>query len=290
VSHAFNAIRMDVREKRITISAKDGPKLSGNKNVAIYNNQFSFIRDNAIEPEAGAENWYVFNNKFFNIHGTFSFDLVACRNMFYVGNTILNNRKPEQGNTDRSGGVIFKFLGLPAEDGMPPLAPRKNLWSVFNSVQTRTSYVKKSRSMFWRDAYNAVGMYDMDHPVSTSNPRVAFNKFRWEDGDVSVRGMVTNDSDYPDGYPAENIDSEGMPKLSAPFDIPDFKIAPDEPLGGWNGELEKSSELDALSSYKLRLSRAGGSDFSISAGFSPGAHDTTSLGLSFSEIISLPRF
>ncbi|MGJ8628747.1 MAG: right-handed parallel beta-helix repeat-containing protein [Sulfitobacter sp.] len=288
VSHAFNAIRMDVRPRRIRKTQKNGPKVSRNRDVAIYRNTFSFIRDNAIEPETGAENWRIFNNQFFNIHGTFTFDGVACRDMFYVGNIILNNRKPEKGQTEYSGGKIFKFLGLTDTEKVP-LEPRKHVWSVFNSVQTRTSYAKKSRTMFWRDAYNAVGMYDADHPISTANPRHAFTKFQWDAGDILVLGMATNDPIYPDGYPANNINQAGLPKLAKVFLIPEFEVNPDRVLGGWNGNLAKSAALAALTSNALRITRAGGGDFKIAKGFAPGAHDIADLGLDLQKGVALPK-
>ncbi len=290
ISHAFNAIRMDMRrDEHLEDTPNDGPRIARNRNVAIYNNTFSFIRDNAVEPEAGAENWYVFNNRFFNIHGTFSLDQVACRNMYYIGNTILNNRKPEQGLTERSGGVIFKFFRAEETDKNPPLQPRKHLWSVFNSVQTRTSYVKKGSTVFWHDVYNVLGMYDMNHPVSTATPRPAFQKFRWELGDVQVRGLVTNDPDYPEKYPKKNIQQDGMPKVDQPFDIGDFDPDPHAVLGGWDGILPKCKAVGDLRTRALCVTRSGGETFEFRADLTPGALDLSDHGFDVSKLVELPR-
>ena len=58
------------------------PPMQHNRNVAIHGNRFSFIRDNAIEPEKGAQNWYVYDNAFYNIHATFSMDRVVKCTVF----------------------------------------------------------------------------------------------------------------------------------------------------------------------------------------------------------------
>ena len=291
IRHAFNAVRMDMDDKLIKVRGTEELKIPRNRDVAIYDNDFSFIRDNAVEPESGAESWYVFNNRFLNIHGTFSLDQVSCQDMFYLGNTILNNRKPEQGNTDRSGGVIFKFFKATDADDNPPLAPRTTLWSAYNSVQTRTSYVKKGATMYWRDAYNAVGLYNEDHPDVTAPPRVAFNNFGWKHGDVVVRGMATNDCDYPQGYPVEKVITDGIKRLIAPpFEIKDTDPDPDACLGGWNGRLKKSKALAALKCPALRITRMRGRDFHIPAGLSPGAHPIETLYCNFGDAVALPRY
>lgn len=289
IAHAFNGIRMDMDQKLIKKRDAESMKIPRNKRVAIYDNDFSFIRDNAVEPETGADSWYIYNNRFLNIHGTFSLDQVACQDMFYLGNTILNNRKPEQGNTDRSGGVIFKFFKATDADDNPPLAPRTTLWSAYNSVQTRTSYVKKGATMFWRDAYNAVGLYNMDHPDVTMPPREAFNNFGWKHGDVEVRGMATNDPDYPQDYPEEKVFPDGIDCAKAPFDITDKDPDPDAPLGGWNGQLKKSKALAGVECPALRLTRLHGRDFQIPAGLSPGAHPIDALYCNFGDSVALPR-
>lgn len=289
VSHAFNAIRMDARKSRVKETKNDGPRVSRNRDVYIYGNRFSFVRDNAIEPENAAENWRVFGNQFFNIHACFSLDAVACRDMFYVGNTILNNRKPEQGNTKYSGGKIFKYLSL-KDIGTVPLSSRKHIWSAFNSVQTRTSYAKKGRSAFWRDAYNALGMYDADHPISQTKPRAAFNQLLWEAGDIQITGLATNDPHHPDQYPAENIDTKGIPRMAEVFELSEFEVMPDQELGGWDGRLPPSPTLAAQKTESLRMTRAGGKDFVIPAGLVPGACAMSELGLTWEDALPLPRF
>lgn len=87
VSNAFNGIRMDAprgkkyRDKR-------------NLNVEIYANTFRYIRDNPIEPEATATNWWVHHNRIYNAHSWFSFDGVAGGEWYIFGNVGWFDERP----------------------------------------------------------------------------------------------------------------------------------------------------------------------------------------------------
>lgn len=278
VSHAFNAIRMDIREKRIR-QKKDGPTITRNRDVAIYRNKFAFIRDNAIEPEMGAENWRVFNNWFFNVHAAFSLDGVAARDLCYVGNRLLNNRRPGLVGQPNQGGKIFKFLGPPEKTNNMEPRPRKGLWSIFNSVQSRTTYAKKGRTKEWNDAYNVVGLYAAEHPEDPGPPRPMFDKMFWNDK-ISVRGMVTNDVTFPKSYQDEGAKVDGFEVADSVFDLSDFEIDPDLPLGGWDGKLSKTDATKQHKSRKLEIDRRGKKPLKIKAGLSPGYHSVEDLGLS----------
>jgi hypothetical protein len=278
VAHAFNAIRMDVRKKRIK-RRKDGPTITRNRDVAIYHNKFAFIRDNAIEPEKGAEDWRVFNNRFFNVHAAFSLDRVAARDLFYIGNWILNSRRPGLVGQPNQSGKIFKFLGPPDEKGKPKPRPRKGLWSIFNSVQTRTVYAKKGRTTEWNDAYNAVGLYAAEHPDKPGPPRPVFFGMFWNDK-ISIRGMATNDATFPKAYENEGAKTHGFRAIGKVFDVKDFDIDPSLPLGGWDGLLPKTRATRRLKSQKLVIDRRRGGPLTFAAGLQPGAHPVEELGLS----------
>ena len=278
IAHAFNAIRMDIRKSHVR-NGNDGPEITRNKDVSIYGNSFAFIRDNAIEPEKGAQDWRVFNNHFFNVHAAFSLDGVALRDCYYVGNWLLNNRRPGLADQSNRSGKIFKFLAPPEyTDNMEP-APRSGLWSIFNSVQTRTSYAKQGRTSQWNDAYNAVGLYAADHPEEPGPPRALFFELTWNPR-IQLRGLATNDAQFPDKYVAEGADVGGYPLIDTVFEIADFEIAPSLPLGGWDGRLNKSAALEALASEELVIERKDGGPLKIRAGLAPGAHDIADLGLS----------
>jgi hypothetical protein len=66
VRDAYNAIRMVVRNPDICDAC--------NWNVEICDNRFERIRDNPIEPEGHALNWFVHDNQFVNCHAWFSLD------------------------------------------------------------------------------------------------------------------------------------------------------------------------------------------------------------------------
>ncbi|WP_146343878.1 right-handed parallel beta-helix repeat-containing protein [Falsiphaeobacter marinintestinus] len=275
VAHAFNVIRMDVRDGRFK-RGKNGLSVSRNCDVAIYNNSFAFVRDNAIEPEAAAQNWRVFNNRFYNVHAAFSLDGVASRDMLFVSNTILNDHKPGLLGQQNQGGKVFKFLKSPDKIEKP--RPRENLCSAFNSVLSRTSYAKKGATQHWLDANTAIGLFHADYPKIKGKPRPVFYKMAWHDG-IKVQGMATNDTTFPEDYQTEKGDIDGFASLSAVFVPPDFERNPHDFLGGWNGRLDKSAELKALTVETLTLSRADGPDVVFPAGLNPGAQDLDALGL-----------
>lgn len=276
-SHAFNAIRMDIRKRRIQKTA-DGPRITRNRDVAIYRNRFAFIRDNAIEPEMGAEDWRVFNNWFFNVHAAFSLDGVAGRDLVHIANRLLNNRRPGLVGQKNQSGKIIKFLGLKKDTDNRPTSPRKGVWFLFNSVQTRTSYAKESRTEDWNDAYNAVGLYSANHPEEPGAPRPVFAGMIWNDR-IQITGLATDDAEFPDAYAKEGARIRGFPSVGHVFEVGDFDIDPDHPLGGWDGRLTRTAEIEQLMSRELTIERAEKPTLTLPAGLAPGAHDMQTLGL-----------
>jgi len=275
IAHAFNAIRMDCRDTRVR-SGADGLTVSRNHNVAIYDNTFAFIRDNAIEPETAAADWRVFNNRFYNVHAAFSLDGVVSRDMFYLSNTILNDRKPGLLGQENQGGKIFKFLGS-KNDAEDPRR-RENLVSAFNSVQSRTCYAKKGVTQHWLDAWNAVGLYPADYPDITTPPREVFNKMGWQDG-ITILGMVCNDPEFPNKYVKEGAQIDTATAVGNVFEDTDYDASASDWLGGWTGALTKSSETQSVITPELTLTRANGPDIVFPPGLTPGAQDLDALGL-----------
>ncbi|SLN38804.1 hypothetical protein TRL7639_01969 [Falsiruegeria litorea R37] len=278
ISHAFNAIRMDIREKHIKGTAEN-PRISRNRHVRIHNNKFSFIRDNAVEPEKGAEDWAIYNNHFFNCHAAMSLDGVAIRDYLIIGNWFLNTQRPggrpKQKNT---GGKIFKFLAPPElTDNMEP-APRKGLWSVFNSVQARTNYAVEGRSAQWSDRYTLMGLYPKEHPVEPAPLQQVFELMTWTDG-MEVADMVTNEPCFPRKYVSEGAKISGQGVSEAVFDVVPFDLDPNAPLGGWNGELKRTKKVNEFSSEAFKIKRRMGKTLTFRTGLSFGASDIAHLGL-----------
>ena len=87
IRHAFNAIRMDIsnplqEEMKKNETLRDGY----NTNVEIYRNRFEYIRDNIVEPEFSAANWWFYENTILNAHAWFSLDGLYGGDWFIFGN------------------------------------------------------------------------------------------------------------------------------------------------------------------------------------------------------------
>lgn len=274
ISHAFNAIRMEIDETYAD-ERRGRPSISRNKDVAIYRNRFSFIRDNAVEPEKGAQNWYVLENRFYNNHAAYSTDQVALRDVFIIGNRILNDRRPGRpGVQENQGGKIFKFFKDKSKKDDEVPKPRHNFYALFNSVQSRTAYSKKGVSSQWFDGYTLLGLYPEGYPEDLSRPRKAFHKMDWQKGMV-VQGMACTQKEFPDdGNFVECVG--GFPKA---FEIIDFMSVPYAPLGGWDGTLPVAECVPDIVSKRIVIDRAAGANLVFEEGFGVGAQDVASFGL-----------
>jgi hypothetical protein len=83
VTNAYNGIRMVVSAACARIPAC---RNTVNRDVAIVDNDFIYIRDNAVEPETVAVNWTIARNRIVNGHAWFSFDDVAGGPIYLWGN------------------------------------------------------------------------------------------------------------------------------------------------------------------------------------------------------------
>ncbi|WP_299966895.1 hypothetical protein [uncultured Roseobacter sp.] len=269
ISHAFNAIRMDIRENRVSVT-DEGPSIRRNRHVRIHDNSFAFIRDNAIEPETGAQDWCLYNNRFYNCHATFSLDAVALRDYIILANWILNDRRPGLVGQRNQGGKVLKFIAPPANPGDLKPQPRHGLWSLFNSAQTRTTYAKKGLTEHWADRFTLLGLYDAEYPERNGPPREAFNDFGW-DARVHIQDMVCNDPAFPDRYIDEGARMTDPVKTTDIFDLPSFSRCDDHPLGGWDGALVPVAEVSKLRTTAFCINRADGSVLTFEAGLPYGA-------------------
>ncbi len=88
VRYAYNGIRAK--------GSCGGQRLCDqNMNVEIYDNTFEFIRDNPVEPEHMAANWWVHHNKMKNVHAAFSFDGARGGPHYVFGNVGWFTEAPE---------------------------------------------------------------------------------------------------------------------------------------------------------------------------------------------------
>ncbi len=279
IRHAFNAIRMDMDAEYVTRPMGGGPIITRNKDVAIYRNKFSFVRDNAVEPETGAQNWYVVNNAFYNLHAVFSSDLVAMRDVFFIGNTVLNDRRPgKPGVQKNQGGKVFKFFSGKGRAG-EVMQPRKNFWSLFNSVQSRTTYAKMGVVSEWNDYYTLLGLWPQHYPESLTKKRKAFKIKKDLTDRIKFEGMLCTEEGFPDVYKSESFQNcQGG--FDEAFALREFSQVPYAALGGWDGALEPHSQLPDLKSQEVRIRRKDGAELVFRAGLTPGAKDVSVFALS----------
>ncbi|MEM8687818.1 MAG: right-handed parallel beta-helix repeat-containing protein [Pseudomonadota bacterium] len=89
IRHAYNGIR-------IKASCLGREACDKNMNVEIAHNRFEFIRDNSVEPEGSAVNWWVRHNKMRDVHAPYSFDGVRGGPHYVFGNVGWFTEMPEQ--------------------------------------------------------------------------------------------------------------------------------------------------------------------------------------------------
>lgn len=104
VRHAYNGIR-------IKSTCPDAATCQSNMNVEIYDNRFEFIRDNSVEPEGTAVNWWIRHNKMQDVHAPFSFDGVTGGPHYVFGNVGWFTQMPEEKCEDAAWANDREWLG-----------------------------------------------------------------------------------------------------------------------------------------------------------------------------------
>ncbi len=212
IRHAFNAIHM-------YHSDRYGRGFDENRNVRIFGNRLHHIRDNAIEPEWGAWNWWIFHNDIFNCHKWMSFEMRRSGHFFVFGNTGWFDEIPGPPGDDNNGGAVFKTPRLQRSSA--------GMHYVFNnSFYLRSPYAKNKRiNNFWN--FNNAIQYCVsgDHGNGACDRQAAFFGYpanpkdssddedkqftrKWRDLNIRFVGDVVLHPDYPDtilkhGYPIE---------------------------------------------------------------------------------------
>ena len=143
IQHAFNGIRLDSKTR--------ADHLPFNRNIQIYGNSFSYIRDNPVEMEKFALNWWVHHNQFFNCHAWFSMDGARGGYWYVFGNIGWFDAKPGPDWDENNGGKVFKMSKKKFN-----IAPDHD-WYVFNnSWYLRCSYTKKAWTKYLKHWNNAI--------------------------------------------------------------------------------------------------------------------------------------
>ncbi len=250
VSHAFNGIRIDAKSSDLSRGR--------NSDIHIIGNRFSFIRDNAVEPEKIAERLYVLNNAFFNVHATFSFDGVAGKHWYYIGNRLLNVQRPGISGQPNQGGKIFKF-----HSSSP--YPVEGFYALFNSIQTRTEYIKSGQTRSLVHANNAIGICRYGQ-YCDQNRKLFGDDFKWNTT-LTFFGDLCDHPDFPGALNHQGYKVAGIHTPDGVFDLP--ATGPD---GSWDGQLGlKHGSPGQNASKELSVRLPNDVEILIDSGFDMGA-------------------
>lgn len=207
IKNAYNGVRMEGGVNDI---------YTRNTNVEIVDNLFENIRDNPIEPEHSAYNWWIHHNKIHNAHAWISLTGIAGGHIYIFGNIGWND-EPYGKKGDHSGGTVLKFN----ETGPFPTMP---VYIFHNSWHAQGNYLlpnNPSRNIIHFN--NAIFLQEKDAVTLTKNnfhesfqfendlinrPLSDFAKSKWKNyiiSDPEFTNVLTGDFTLKKGSPA--IDS-----------------------------------------------------------------------------------
>jgi len=244
IHNVFNAVRMDVSNQQ-----RADPSLLGklNTNVEVYDNDFSFTRDNVLEPEYDATNWWFHDNRIRNAHAWFSFDGLYGGRWYLYDNVGWFDDKPsrecatsgecrkwQEKNPElcadlHDGGRVFKFR----PDGRYAPGP---LYIFNNSWYLRSSVIKDGRLGYIGHWNNAIAFCrPEDYPDGLcEGAKPFFNGFIWDNDNYSFSHDLSNHPDFPTGLRAQGYRVSGIsvsPSKPLFFDAAhgDFSLVPGSP-------------------------------------------------------------
>lgn len=110
IEDAFNGVRMKADKKSAD---------SQNHNVEIYGNRLERIRDNPVEPERAATNWWIHHNDIRNAHAWFSLDEVEGGFWYVFANRGVATDVPGPPSATHTGGKVYKY----DDEGLMPDRP-----------------------------------------------------------------------------------------------------------------------------------------------------------------------
>lgn len=190
VSNVFNAVRMDCEPDHALRRYR-------NLNVRIFDNTFEYVRDNVIEPEQSALNWWVYHNKMRNAHAYFSLHNVSGGFWYFFGNKIWFDSQPGvPGQGNRDGQILKYYNGDPF--------PAHPVYFFHNSIYTRSPLSKDGETRHLKHYNNAL---EFCFSGDFCNPNRGFfwtddSRFRWH-ATYEFDGDASNHPLYPDGMAPE---------------------------------------------------------------------------------------
>lgn len=157
IANAFNGIHFFA-----TRSKKVGEV---NNDVVIANNTFTHIRDNAIESEFQATNWWVYGNRIHNCHKWFAFENSRGGFWYVFSNTGWFDSKPGPPDDEFNGGGVLKTTKKTKWLNEGPFYVFHNSWYL------RSAYMKKGLLDNFHHFNNAMAYCDpARHPPGVGDP------------------------------------------------------------------------------------------------------------------------
>ncbi|MDG4720954.1 MULTISPECIES: hypothetical protein [Thalassospira] len=216
IRDCYNGIRMDVSNDNLS-----APIGTYNRDVSIFDNRFSYIRDNPVEPEATALGWWIGRNRFYNCHKLFSQDGVRGGFWYYFANICRFDSRPGPDGDENNGGAVFK-LGNGGDIPQPDYVSA----CFHNSFYLRQKYIKKGTTRGLTNARNAI-----EHADPTVLPPELMPVDQTFFGDaaklhlssasplpVSFTGDLANHPTYPDVFaPYKGVLSDPRPATGPLF-------------------------------------------------------------------------
>ena len=182
-----------------------------NRDVVIANNTFTFIRDNAVESEFLATNWWIYGNRVFNCHKWFALENSQGGYWYIFANTGWFDRKPGPPTDDNNGGSVFKTTNVEKWLNNDPVYVFHNSWYL------RSSVMKKGRLRNFHHFNNAIEFCDpANHPPGVGQPdrRMFGSKFMegWEadPGAITWLNDVCNHPDFAELIERPDLKVDGQ--------------------------------------------------------------------------------
>jgi hypothetical protein len=219
VRNAFNGIRLVGQSREPGVAFK-----INNVDVHIHRNHFFQVRDNVIEPEKFAYNWWVYRNEIVGSYATFSFDGLQGDYFYYFANRC-RIATPHRDTDGTFGDATSHFIGHSFKF-YSDTATGKHFYSFHNSIHTCYPYAKEGATAHWVDCNNAIEFVDLRPAVPDPHFfRTERTEFKPGPG-CRFRGMLSNYLNFPQSlqaaYPVEGVHQNPVFAAGAhgKFDLP----------------------------------------------------------------------
>jgi len=174
LEHVFNGVHLWGKTQVEKENGSEPALGTRNINVHVHDNFFDHVRDNAVEPEYYALNWWVHHNRIRNCHKYFSFTRTVGGYWYFFANVGWYTSRQGPPNEENNGGGVFKF-GKVDDDEIDTRLPIYPVYVFHNSWHIRSSYSKKGRVRYFHHFNNAIEFaYDYALGQRQHNPTQPF--------------------------------------------------------------------------------------------------------------------